>query len=54
MAIVYEIVTIEDFKDDAASEAALNAEGASDWELVQVNYSAQVDSTVTATCIFKK
>jgi hypothetical protein len=54
MAIDYKIVTIEDFKDDASSVAALDAEGANDWELVQVSYSTQVDSSQTATCIFKK
>ncbi len=54
MAIDYQIVTIENFKDDAASEAALNAEGANDWDLVQAEFSPQEDSTVDAICIFKK
>ena len=31
MAIEYKIVTIENYADDAATEAALNAEGAGDW-----------------------
>jgi len=54
MAIDYKIVTIEDYKDDAATAAALNAEGASDWELVQIDFSTQADGTQTATCTFKK
>jgi len=54
MAISYRIVTIEDFKDDAETEAALNAEGSIDWELVQVNFSPKVEGRTIATCIFKK
>lgn len=54
MAISYKIVTIEDFADDAQTEATLNAEGANDWELVQAEFSTQQDSSSTATCIFKK
>lgn len=54
MAIEYQIVTIENFADDAETEAALNAEGASDWDLVQTVFSTQQDSSTTATCIFKK
>ena len=54
MATQYKIVTIEDFADDADTEAALNTEGADDWDLVQVDYSTQQDSSQTATCIFKK
>ena len=48
MAIAYKIVTIENFADDA------DAEGASDWDLVQAMFSTQEDSSTTATCIFKK
>lgn len=54
MAVEYKIVTIENFSDNAETEAALNAEGANDWELVQVDFSTQQDSSQTATCIFKK
>lgn len=54
MAIQYEIVTIENFADNAETEAALNAEGASDWDLVQAIFSIKEDSSTTATCIFKK
>lgn len=54
MAISYKIVTIEDFKDDAPTEAALNAEGAADWELVQANFSPNIEGKSIATCIFKK
>jgi len=54
MAIQYKIVTIEDFADDVDTEAALNTEGADDWDLVQAVFSTQQDSSTTATCIFKK
>ena len=54
MTIEYKIVTIENFADDADTEAALNAEGASDWELVQIDYRTEQDSSQTATCVFKK
>jgi hypothetical protein len=54
MAFTYKIVTIEDFQDDAATEAVLNVEGAANWELVQAEFSPQADSTITATCIFKQ
>ena len=54
MAISYKIVTIEDFKDDAETEAALNAEGAVDWELIQAVFSPNIEGKAVATCIFKK
>ncbi len=54
MAIEYNIVTITDFQDNAATENALTAEGASDWDLVQIDFSTQADGSQTATCIFKK
>jgi hypothetical protein len=54
MAFQYQIVTIEDWQDDAATEAALNVEGANNWELVQIDYSIPSDGSVTATCVFKK
>lgn len=54
MAIDYKIITIQNFKDDAATEAALNAEGANDWELVQSNFSPNIEGKSVATCIFKK
>jgi len=54
MAITYNIEVIENFQDDDATVAALDAIGADDWELVQIEYSPQSDGTTTATCIFKK
>ena len=54
MAIDYKIITIEDFRDDAETEALLNAEGANDWELVQANFSPNIEGRAVATCIFKK
>jgi hypothetical protein len=55
MAITYKIVTIEQFDDDIATENALNAEGISDWELIQIFFRpTETDGSQTATCIFKK
>ena len=54
MAFEYKIVTINDFKDDAATKASLDAEGASNWELIEIHFRNEQDSTTTATCIFKK
>lgn len=54
MAIDYKLVTIEDFKDDAITEALLNAEGANDWELVQALFTSNIEGRSIATCIFKK
>lgn len=55
MAISYKIVTIENFADDAATEAALNAEGANDWDLVLATFQPDEESgKSTATLTFKK
>jgi len=54
MAIAYKIVTIPNFADDLATEALLDAEGLTDWDLVQTVFATQQDGTTTATCIFKK
>lgn len=55
MAIEYNIVTIEEFADDAASEAALNAEGANDWNLITASFQPEeATGKSTATLTFKK
>jgi hypothetical protein len=55
MAISYKIVTVEDFADDAATEALLNAEGADDWDLVMAHFQPNEETgKSTAILTFKK
>jgi len=54
MAKTYNIVEIEDFADDAATIALLDAEGANDWELADITYSPQSNGSTTALCVFIK
>ena len=49
MAIQYKIVTIEDFQDDAQTEALLNVEGANDWELADIVYQPRENGTSRAS-----
>jgi len=53
-AINYKIVTIENYDDDAATEAALNVDGADGWELVEINYVPKKNGKSTATVLYKK
>ena len=53
-AINYKIVTIENYDDDAATEAALNVDGADGWELVDVDYTPNVNGKSTATILYKR
>lgn len=55
MAFSYKIVTIEDYADDAPTEAALNAEGANDWDLIGATYQPnEATGKSTATLTFDK
>jgi hypothetical protein len=55
MAITYNVVEIEDFDADAATVAALDAIGATDWLLVDITYKPNEETgKSTALCIFKK
>ncbi len=54
MAIEYKLVSIPNFDNDAETKAALDAEGVSDWELVQMEFRVEQDSSTTAIGIFKK
>jgi len=55
MAITYNIVTIENFDDDTATESALNAIGADDWDLVSATFQPDEETgKSSATLIFKK
>jgi hypothetical protein len=51
----YKIETIEDYDDDAATEATLNAEGTDGWELVSITYRPDVSTgKSTATAVYMK
>jgi len=55
MGILYNIVTIQNFANDARTEAALDAEGADDWSLVLANFKPNSQTgKPTSTLIFKK
>jgi len=54
MADIYKIETIEDYADDAATEAALNAEGQDGWDVVDITYTPKKNGKSTATIIFKR
>jgi hypothetical protein len=55
MAIEYKIVTIQNYADDTATEAALNAEGANDWDLVLADFKPnETTGKSTATFTFQK
>ena len=55
MAILYNIVTIENYADNAATEAALNTEGADDWDLVLANFKPNPQTgKPNSTIIFKR
>jgi hypothetical protein len=55
MAVVYNVVEIEDFDADAATIAALDAVGVANWELVDITYKPNEETgKATALCIFKK
>ena len=55
MAIEYKIITIQNYADDAATEAVLNAEGANDWDLVWADFRPnEATGKSTATLTFKK
>ena len=55
MAIAYNVVTIDDFDDDAATIALLDAQGVNDWDLIEVLLSPDEETgKSTALCIFKK
>jgi len=55
MAIVYNVVEIEDFDADATTIAALDVIGATDWELVEVVLTPDSETGKnTALCVFKK
>ena len=51
---IYKIETIEDYADDEATEAALNAEGQDGWDVVDITYSPNKKGKSTATIIFEK
>jgi hypothetical protein len=55
MAIEYKIITIQNFANDTATEATLNAEGADDWDLVLANFKPnEATGKTTATLTFQK
>jgi hypothetical protein len=55
MAFEYKVLVIEEFADDAATKALLDAEGANNWELVQASFQPDEETGKSnALCIFKK
>jgi len=55
MAIEYKIVTIEDFQNDVATKALLDAEGIADWILTDITFQPNEETgKSTAICIFRK
>ena len=54
MAIEYQVVKVEGFDDGAETKAALDAVGATDWDLVQIVMSMDAEEGAVAYCVFKK
>jgi hypothetical protein len=54
-AFVYKIETIENYDDDAATQAVLNAEGANGWDLMSITHKPNASTgKTTATVIYMR
>jgi hypothetical protein len=53
-SIVYKLELIENFDDDAATEAALNVDGINGWQLAEITHQPNALGKSTATVLYKK